>query len=676
MKIWLSALLALSAACDDTGGSSTPDAALSPDGAVDATADAAGSDAAPDAAGPGLADNFGVVETEGAPQCDNLHMGHCIMPYPSDFFRKTTEAGPRIIFEDGSLPVYRTGQMTGEAFARADGFGGSTPVMFTWPGATLTGAAPVFQPARSLEADSPTVIIDADTGERIAHWVEFDHLTLDQATPMIVLRPAAALPRSHRLIVAIRGLVDEAGTPLDPQPGFLALRDQTASLHIGVHARRAHFEANIFPVLETAGIARDDLQLAWDFTVASGPNGTDTLRTMRDRLMAAIGEDGPSYTIQNVEPTDHPDIALMVRGTARVPSFLEPPDDMGVRRHKLDADGLPRIEGFEDVPFTLQFPRTAREDAGRVGVLQYGHGFLGTMGQGEGGWLREMAQEYRFLILSADMQGMTDDDFPIWARVLGLRPSEFPHLCEKAMQGVMNHLALQRMMKGRFLQDPLVSGENGPIYDPDDLMYYGNSQGGTMGAVIMSMTVDVPRGVLGVPGGAYPILLQRSVVFEDFVGVLTNTFANRLDFSLVLGLLGTGWDRMDPLTFARHIVHDPLPGGIAHEVLLHVAKEDAQVHTQVSMMLGRSIPVPIAVPVVEPAWGLEERPLPYSGSMYTEFDFKYPDNPDPLRPPPIENDTHGDLRALPEGQRQMMHFLREGEVIDVCSGMPCRFDPP
>ena len=44
-------------------------------------------------------------------------------------------------------------------------------------------------------------------------------------------------------------------------------------------------------------------------------------------------------------------------------------------------------------------------------------------------------------------------DFAVWARTLAQRPSAFPWLVEKAMQGVMNHLALQRMMTGRFLRE-------------------------------------------------------------------------------------------------------------------------------------------------------------------------------------------------------------------------------
>ncbi|MEZ4475589.1 MAG: hypothetical protein R3F60_33295 [bacterium] len=570
--------------------------------------------------------------------------------------------------------------MSGEAFLRADGFGAASPILFTWPGATRGARRRSSRPPPSFEPDSATVLLDADnTGERLAHWAEHDHLTLDRGEPLIALRPAAPLPRGHRIIVAVRRLADADGVVLPGTPGFLALRDGTPSELPGIEGRRAHFDADIFPALAAAGVDRDDLQLAWDFTVASDENGVRTLLTMRDRLMEALGEDGPAYTLTSVEPVGDARIAWMATGVARVPSFLGPPDEFGLRRHHLDADGLPRIEGFEDVEFTLQVPASVARGDRLGGVVQYGHGFLGSKGQGEGGWLRGMADEYGFLILSADMQGMSTADFTVWLQILARRPSEFPYLYEKAMQGVMNHLALQRMMRGGFLReaDERLTGADGqPLYDPADLMYYGNSQGGTMGAVIMSLTQDVRRGVLGVPGGAFPFLLQRSVVFEDFVRILDNTFRDRIEFSLVLGLLGTGWDPMDPMTLAAHIVADPLPGTPAHEVLLHVAKEDAQVHNQVSFMLARAIGVGAATPLVEPAWGLAPTDLPFTGSLLAEFDFKHPDNPDPERPPIKENDTHGDLRQLPAGQRQMMHFLRTGEVIDVCDGQPCRFDPP
>ena len=51
-------------------------------------------------------------------------------------------------------------------------------------------------------------------------------------------------------------------------------------------ARRPHME-DLFTTLAAAGIARDDLYLAWDFTVASERNLTERLLFIRDDALRA-----------------------------------------------------------------------------------------------------------------------------------------------------------------------------------------------------------------------------------------------------------------------------------------------------------------------------------------------------------------------------------------------------
>lgn len=679
---WVLAALVALTACDDDGGADpaedarSGDSAPAPDAAPvdDATPredaapdaeppDAVAPDAMADAALP-LEENFGVEETEGDPDCENLQPGYCLLPFPSDRFFANDAAGRRLAFGERSLPTNRQGQpMDPQWLEQADGWGPASPVLVAFPGATLTGTGPVFDPAPSLLPDSRTIIVDAESGERVPHWVETDWLTHDAELPVMVLRPAVPLPRDRRLVVGIRGLVDAAGAVLPAPDGFAALRDRTASRTVGIHARRARFDAEVFPVLEAAGFARAELQLAWDFTTSTEADGTRLLTTMRDRLLAAIGEAGPEYTITDFQPNPHPDIAWRVVAVARVPSFLEAPDATGLRRIRRDAEGLPVAEGYEDVEFTLQIPHVAYQSDTPMGVMQYGHGFLGAKTEADNGWLREMAARFGFLVLAADMQGMTSTTSGIWIRNLAADAGRIPLLSEEPMQGVMNHLALVRLVKGRFLEeaDERLRREGAPLYDPARVYYYGNSQGGTMGTLVMSMTTDMPRGVLGVPGCAYPFLLQRSTVFVGFTGILQNVLARREELSVVLGLLGTGFNRLDPLTYAPRLDED-------HDVLLHVAKEDGQVHNEVSFLLGRAVGARLMVPAVRPVWGLPEQTYPTTGSAVVEYDFGVPDPPDPLLPPNDATDTHGLLRKELAAQRQMMHFLETGELTTFCDG--------
>ncbi len=437
------------------------------------------------------------------------------------------------------------------------------------------------------------------------------------------------------------------------------------------------FDAEIFAPLTEHGVERDALQLAWDFTTGTQENAAGPLLKLRDAMLEQIGEEGPGYTITNVEETpEHPWTDRIITGIAHVPSFLLPPTELGLRRVRWGEDGAPVFEGTEDIEFLYYVPKSVVEAGEPGGLMQYGHGFLGRRGEANNGWIREMGNRFGFSHIAVNMQGMDQTDTAYWGANLNNDPASFPWVTEKAMQGILNQMAVVRMMKGRFLldEDPRLTLDDGqPLYDPERVYYYGNSQGGTIGSIVMATTPDMPRGVLGVPGCCYPILVHRSTVFDAFLGLLRGAVPDLTDLSVFLSLIGgTGMRYIDPLSYAPQIIGEPFPGTIRHEVLLHVAKEDAQVHNEVSYMLGRAIGVPLATPALRTVFGLDERPYPFEGSALVEYDFSVPEDVTPLDPPLDENDTHGSLRKQREGQQQMMHFLETGEMIDTCGG-PCVF---
>ena len=64
-------------------------------------------------------------------------------------------------------------------------------------------------------------------------------------------------------------------------------------------ARRRALYADIFAQLEKAGVTKDDLQIAWDYTTASRENNTARFLHMRDDALALVGDEGPEYAITN-----------------------------------------------------------------------------------------------------------------------------------------------------------------------------------------------------------------------------------------------------------------------------------------------------------------------------------------------------------------------------------------
>ncbi len=612
---------------------------------------------------------------EGHAVCDNLDESTCLFPFPSDHFRKP--GGPyghasQLDFGD-HLPVNTATEamLQREAFLDHDGFPVYPQIAFHIEGASLEGAPTLDTIDASLARTSKTLVIDAETLELQPHWAEYDYLAEDAGRKVIELRLAKALRHGRRYVVAVQGLPGGASSR-----GFRALRDGSKSPVAGVEERRERFDREVFPITEKLGIARKDLLLAWDFTTASEDNSTLTLRTMRDELYRRIGEEGPEYTVTEVrKDPDGPSglVASVVLGVARVPDFMLPLGAVGVRRLRLGPGGLPVAEGLTDVPFRVQIPRAALAAAEPSSVVQYGHGFLGSDKEADNGWLRAFASERNFLILSADMQGMNTPAGALWFLNLPKDITNIAYIGDEPLQGNMNHLALVRMMKGRFTRDPSVQRDGKPIYDPRAIYYHGNSQGGTQGAVVMAMSRDLERGTLGVPGVSVAWILARANQWRQLAGTIQKNYPDPFEFSAVMSLVAVGWDRGDGSNFAPYLSANPPRDGAPKNVLLHIGLEDAQVNNDVSRVLGRMVNAKILAPATTEVWGLPVVPGPVRGeNVYVDFDYGIPRRARTNRPAAPETDTHGFPRKNPKAQEQTWTFFRTGEIKHACDG---RCDP-
>lgn len=613
-----------------------------------------------------------IVDNEymGEAICDNLDEGQCLFPFPSNFFRSEENGRGALTFEEGSLPT-RSREVDPTEFRRADGYSVMTPIYFTFEGSTLAGTPQWDDVDASLKASSGTVIIDTQTGELIPHWAEIDVFSTKsvEPTPVIALRLPAPLQYDRRYVVAVQGLKDEDGSVLPATRGFAPLRDKEPSNLRGVGQRRDHYEKNVFPVLEKAGVDRKKLQMAWDFTTRTEGNANGMLIKVRDAVDEAIGTVGPDFVIDEVEFDPHPDIARLVRGRAMVPSFLTGTPGQ-LQKLRIDEQGNPVAEGFEEVEFELQIPVSVWNGTQPGHVMQYGHGLLGNKGQARGGWLRDQANKQGFLILGISMQGMSDGDLAIWLNILTSDLASLPFLTDKIHQGLVNHLAVVRMLKGSFLQETdgrFTRPDGSPVYDPSKIYYYGISQGGTMGSVMMSIQKDITRGVLGVPGAGFSFLLTRATLFVESMGLpIIWMYENDMrDFLAMMGLVQVAFDPVDAVNFLHRVTENTFPDTPPHRVLIHVAREDAQVHNQVSDLVARTAGAKLVSPSVRYVWGLPTDPGPVAGNAMVEYDFGIENFPNELVPMELDH-SHGCLRKLAEVQSQIDHFYRTGEIKNFC----------
>ena len=609
-------------------------------------------------------------------ECDALVPTACVLPFPSNRYLEDDAkmiTGKHVAFPKGALPKMQNGEpMPGDKFSQIDGFSPGLAPFTHMPGATITGLPDPDHIEDSLADGCPTVMIDTSTGARVPHWAELDVSGNDDDRRVLYVRPVVRLKDATRYIVAIRRIVDKDGKPLPASPAFAALRDETGFDHPSIDARRALYE-DIFGQLQKAGIDKSELQIAWDYTTASKENMTGPAVKMRDDALSKVGDVGPDYVIDSAMDAPEAGIARRIEGRMTVPLYLKNPDPDPESRLVLGADGLPVQNGTAEYPFTVIIPEACTKGV-PCPLVQYGHGLLGGRGEVGSGPVESFITKYGYVAFATDWIGMAGDDSSTLANIVAAGDiSKFAETPERSIQGFVNAILAMRMMSGGFVSDPEAMFGGVSAIDPSQRFYYGNSQGGIFGAALMTLHVDVTRGILGVPGMPYNLLLHRSQDFGTFFFLLKNTFPDPIDQNVVLGIVQTLWDRGEPNGYAPYMRGDDrLPNTPEKDVLIHVAIGDHQVSPLGAHVLARAVGARSMKPAVRPIYGIEEAEMPYQGSAIVEFDFGLPPAPITNTPMLEGDDPHGKVRKLDEAQAQMDIFLRTGNVVQTCSG-PCVF---
>jgi len=684
------------------------------------------------------------LDHDSAARCDHMVTSHCLLPFPNNHFTRadaSSATGLRVNFDRAGMPVAQPvsippsqlaprGVTTTEATAvdptewnRNDGFSPGAMMITHVPGIDLdrTGAVRITDIERSLAADAPILLIDADSGERQLIWSELDANASSPEGQALIIRPAKNLIEGRRYIVALRNLKDADGTLLEPSPLFRAYRDK---LNTGIEVyeqRRAAME-DIFQRLADAGVTRDDLFLAWDFTVASQRNITERLLHIRDQAFARLGGNAPSFTITEVGPTIEGSVrdglSRGISGTFQVPNFLDQPGGVPGSRFnygdQTGPDALPQVLNGDDM-LTARFRCQVAvatvadfdDEASPVNVARaalYGHGLFGEGPGGEfrSGNVRDMQNEHNVMFCATDWIGMATEDFiagtihDILADI-----SQLPRQLDRSQQGLVNFMYLAELLRHPqgFQSHPAFhhGPDNTLIYDPSEVFYDGNSQGGILGGALVATAPNIRRGVLGVPGSNYSLLLRRYGPFPQRFGFIMNeAYQDELERTLVFGLMQMLWDRAENNGYLSHLAGRHLPNTPPDKtVLLHVALGDFQVTQWSAEIVARTI----GAAIHEPTKRLGEHPddNPYFGIPVIE---QYPHrghaimvwdsgafdgsrgnalppttNTGPTAEAGYGNDPHSSPRSTAAARLQKSEFLKsDGAVVNVCGATPCYSD--
>jgi hypothetical protein len=632
-------------------------------------------DAAPDAA-----PAFDVADA-----CNPLGTTACLMPWPSAAYLREadTATGVALDLPREAMPVGSLGLAADPApFNRFDGFAPSGPMIVAFPaGVSSAGLPSPDKPEDALAANAPIVVLDMDSGARVPYFAEVDANAIFPEDRVLIIRPLARLRPGTRHAVAIRKsvrAVDDGELPVPP--GFQALLDGRAVDHPRMD-RLAARAGDVFAALAAAGVPRDDLVLAWDFVTASDEVLTADLLHMRTLALAAIGENGAYLGFQaEEEAIASPLVIRFLVGTYQSPDFLTSgEDDLSVLRR--DAEGLPADDGLRDARFAVVVPAcvTGPDVALPRPVLVFGHGLFGNGAASlRNPGLHALAEAACVVLVAGDFIGLTSRQVEVGAQVAA-DIDKAPWITEKLAQSVIDFMALAQVTRGPLAADPRlqVPGQPDarPIIDPDHVYYFGASLGGIMGLVVMAYDPSLPRGALGVPGGAWSLLLERSLAWGPLQAVALSAYTRPFDYQMLVALLGMRFEPYDAITTAARITADPLPDTPPKRVLLYQAMGDSLVNNLATEMVARSMGLPVLAPSVRVPGGMTEQLGPLDSGFVI-----YDEHPEPLPPtgnlPPTEdNGTHSGINTRPAVTRQVLQFLLAGALVHECrdgdTDVPC-----
>jgi len=597
-------------------------------------------------------------------ECNPLGGAGCVTPWPSSAYLRedaTSPTGVRLDLAPGAIPANADGlELDVTPFNRRTGYSPAVQIFTVFPEG-VDDSNLVFHDhiADSLGDASPTVVLDLDTGERVPHFAELDVNAGRPDLQALYLRPMVRLTGGHHYAAAVRRSLKAAGGGELARPaGFQAILDGRATGHPRFDAVRAGTEQAVAG-LEAAGIPRDDLVVAWDFVTADDDSLLADTRGAIDAAIAAAGDGAANvtYAIEYDGPVpDDPTIARRVLFTFQSPTVAGPD---GLLR---DGSGAPMVDGTSDADAVAIIP-TCATSTHKAGIVIFGHGFFGDLGEAQGDYLRRVARDLCVIVVGGTWRGMAAGDLATAFTALGDGNRALP-FGERIVQGIVDFIVLEQLARTKLATEMFVDPQSGQsISAPERTTFLGISQGAILGATFFAWDPFLTRAVLHVGGADWSVLFERSTDWVTFKTILNSTYPGPLDQVIMQQVLQMGFDYTDPVHVAPRILD-----GTKH-LILHMSVGDALVSNVATQLEARTMGLPLLGPALYQPYGLTETtgPLQDGFVMFTE-------EPDPLPPATNllnhdNNVAHDQLRKRDAVVDQIGHFFETGEVIHTCTGL-------
>ncbi|MFL5319585.1 MAG: hypothetical protein ACJ790_07995 [Myxococcaceae bacterium] len=623
--------------------------------------------------------------------CQPLLGGHdCLLPYPSDFFRvedATMPSGHRIEITKVARVRTAGGPADPNLWHAPDGYSHIPTVVAAFPSGVLADGFIGINDdyAKSVADDSQTLWIEVGTHERIAHFVDLDPRAKSPERQALVMHPVVGLKENTRYVIVIRHAKAGDGSVMPTPEGFRRIRDHLTKGDPQLEPLAARFDAEVFPELEASGIARDDIQLAWDFTTGSTESVTTDMLQVRAQTLEWLKTHTPTVAIESVDlASGFNDTWKVIRGTVEAPLFMESADPGAAISR--DANGKVAQNGTVQFKWVSVIPNTVRDayEAGRP--VLYGHGFFGSRDEITYGGIRDIEDKTKSVFFAIDWWGMSGEDVGVVAGDITGHPQNTLRFSDRLHQAMANWIVFTKAIEGpmRALPDfarpqsgvGTSTGPNGsnagqPVYGAKIGSYLGISQGHILGGTMAALNPSLDRIVLNVGGCGFTHMMMRAVPFKSFLLLIESAISDPLDQQKFIAQLQPQFDRIDPGTYAGYLLKNQLPENAPdRRVLFQTGLGDLEVPNLGAFLHARLIGLPLLQPSPRQVFGLPTVDAPTSQSAVTLFDFGHDTNAlyKDAQPAADDNDVHQGVRALPAAQNQMIQFWNDGTIVNPCVG--------
>lgn len=492
-----------------------------------------------------------------------------------------------------------------------------------------TNAAVYFRFSASLDASSlPATAAETLGPDASAYLVDVDPDSPDYATRVpvqvtystsageyigsnhLVLRPIAGFTLREATTYAAllgRGVRDSDGQPLRKDMDFVHVMRDTPVEETALEAAWLAY-APLRAYLADQGLEPTDVLNAAVFTTQSI---VDTMVRLRDAVYRDM--DAPPDVPADLHYTGGGPGYHVYEGTYEAPVYQhgEVPYSTTGGGFVVDANGDPVLARTEPIRFALSVPM-GDMPAGGWPIVLYAHGTGGSYRSFiNNDVARDLARIYR------------DGEILARAAVIGIDQVLHGTRCEVAScnpelnffnfqnplagrdnvrQGALDNVQLLRLVEAMDVASAPESGA--PIrFDPDQIHFFGHSQGGLTGPPFLAVEPRIKAAVLSGAGGNMILSLlgkTAPVSIPELMGLLLGEDDPITDSHPVLSLIQVFIEPADPLNYGRYFIHEPLPGNGPKHIYLSQGWTDHYTPPVLTEALAMATGLELVGPWLEP----------------------------------------------------------------------------